>query len=214
MSEKTRQDVLAALHQMAKSNNVIQDTHGNVSQIDDTDYKLYIKPSGMDYSSIKLYDVCVVAIDHPQNVDNKRNPSVDTVHHAAIYNKCSWIKAICHVHSPYATSYAGRNEEIRCYLTEHADYFGKTVRCLPYSDLNNWGSDIARILQEDEKAVLLGNHGVLTFGDTAEQAVKRAAALENIAMKNYLIEAVKIIEPLDNKEVIKWHERYNNVYGQ
>lgn len=215
--------VLKALHKMAELNNVIQDTHGNVSQKYEHEPSrnytnniigFHIKPSGMEYRQIVLEDVCNIRVSGYHSVYNERKPSVDSVHHGEIYKRCNWIKAICHTHSPYAVAFAGMNSPIRCYLTEHADYFGKTVRCAPYSDLNNWGKDVAEFLQEGEKAVLLGNHGVLTFGDNAIQAVKRAAALENIAMKNYLIETFKRAKPLDEEEVKKWHERYNNVYGQ
>lgn len=204
--------VLAALATMAERNDIIRDTHGNVSQrVDENTF--CIKPSGVPYKDIEFDDICVASINMPMNHNNKLNPSVDTVHHKNIYKKYQWVQSICHTHSPYAVAYAIREENISCRSTEHADYFGREIKCLPYSDLNSWGKEV--ILEEGERAILLGKHGVLTFGKYAAESVRLAVALENIAMKTFLAESGKSEMPyFPKKEIDKWHKRYINEYGQ
>lgn len=204
---------------------VIQDTHGNVSEIDE-DGSIYIKPSGVPYSRISRGMVCKISVDGKQLIhsldEDALKPSVDTVHHAAIYKRHKRIKAICHTHSPYATAYAYNGKSIRCLGTEQADFFGDDVYNLPYSDLNCWGKEAAMYVggKPVTKAILLNNHGVLTFGETAEEAVKLAAALENCARKNYLAETLfnndsrHELAALPIIEIVKWHDRYTNKYGQ
>ena len=99
--------------------------------------------------------------------------------------------------------------------TEHADYFGHHVRVLPYRDLDSWG-DFE--LYSYEKAVILGNHGGLTFANDPVKAVELSLMLENIAEKNHLS---RILLPtglssnvLSKDEMNKWHKRYSEGYGQ
>lgn len=214
-----------ALQLMSCRSDVLQDTHGNVScrvedSIDNPD-SIYIKPSGVPYDSIRLEDICRLDYGYygrPWLNTSRLTPSVDSIHHIAIYKKYPHVKAICHTHSPYAVAYAALGGTIACYLTEQADYFGHDIISLPYSDLNSWGENIK--LRKVDKAVLLKNHGVLTFADDPVKAVNLAIALENIAKKNYLIDAIRISANISSSpillqsEIDKWHTRYNTVYGQ
>ena len=213
-----REEVARALRLMGELNDVIQDTHGNVSCVDDYGY-LYIKPSGVPYKDIHYNSVAVLN-DEIAQVKGDLKPSVDTVHHKAIYDRWPNIKAICHTHSPYATAYAYNQKPIRCLGTEQADFFGDDVYVMSYSDLNCWGEEAAKYLHIGVKATLLHRHGTLTFGETPEQAVKLAAALENCARKNYLAETLfnndsrVQLDELPDSEVKKWHARYYTEYGQ
>lgn len=200
-------ELVEGLQLLGNSQDVVKDTHGNLSVRYEDGF--LIKPSGMNYKEIKDIDVCYCDMD--LTTGNIRKPSVDSVHHRDIYKNHWWIDAICHTHSPYAVSYAMREESILCKCTEHADYFGDTIKCLPYQDLNSWGSFK---IEPGQRAVLLGRHGVLTFGKTPKEAVKLAIALENVAMKTYLADNRGKIPPMLKKERQKWHERYLNEYGQ
>lgn len=212
---KLASDLVSALHLMGSLNDVIRDTHGNISCVDRLNDVMWIKPSGMSYCDITLDDICGITLSNGVPLpDNKRKPSVDTEHHRTIYNNHGWVDSICHTHSPYVVAHAINSYEILCATTEQADYFGDDVRVLPYRDLNSWGDYVS--LRPGERAVVLGKHGGLTFSKTPENAVKLAAALENVAQKNML--AIKhsggYIPRMETDEIKKWFLRYNNVYGQ
>lgn len=204
--------MLSALNIMAKSQNVIEDTHGNVSYRDDTTFT--IKPSGMAYSEITYEDLVTVNIHTGEVESGRRKPSVDAEHHRAIYLRNPGVGAICHTHSPYATARAISERSMPVHCTEHADYFGHTIRCLPFASLDRWGWID---LQAQERAVLMAMHGTLTFARTRNpvEAVRLAIALEAIAKKYSLAEQfVAPLTTLDDYEVQKWHDRYQNRYGQ
>lgn len=202
---------------MAKRNDVIQDTHGNVSIRDGT--IMWIKPSGVPYEDIKAYDVCGVSLLDGARIAGVLKPSVDAEHHASIYKNNPEIGAICHTHSPHVVAHAILGRSIDCVCTEQADYFGGDVPCFAYRDFNSWGEVIhLEILKsfETKKAVLLQSHGGLTFASDPVQAVKLAIQLENVARKNVLagVHIQRYVGPLGPSEVEKWHRRYNEVYGQ
>lgn len=208
-------ELVAALKTMGKRNDVIRDTHGNLSVIAPSG-AVYIKPSGVPYDEIHGTDVPWAAISDGEVLSKNLKPSVDLPHHLEIYRKAPWVRAICHTHSPYATAFAIGNRGIPCLCTEQADYFGGPIRCVTYHDLDTWGAHAAP--REGEKALLLGNHGALTFGKSPSDAVNLAIALENVAQKTYLALMLHDMsgfrDRLPPEEVKKWHERYNNVYGQ
>ena len=211
-----KQDAVALIESfkfLDSKQNVVEDTHGNVSCRVDEGF--LIKPSGMTYSSIKEDDIVAIACSNDSWVAvGTRKPSVDTDQHYEIYARNPQVKSICHTHSPYATAFAISNMSMEISCTEHADYFGHKIRCLPYSDLNNWGKIK---LEDKEQAVLLGNHGTLICcaDENPMGAVKLAVALEAIAKKYNLAHNLSLtLQPMSKIETSKWHMRYNKVYGQ
>ena len=208
--------LLEGLKKMGRRNDVIRDTHGNLSLIAPGGC-VYIKPSGVPYEEIQGTDIPWAAISDGEVMSTSaKKPSVDLPHHLEIYRRAPWVGAICHTHSPYATAFAMGIRGIPCLSTEQADYFGGPIRCIPYHDLDTWGMHAAP--REGEKALLLGNHGALTFGVSPANAVDLAIALENVAQKTYLAlmlhDRSGTVYRLPDEEIDKWHERYNNVYGQ
>ncbi len=212
-SNTYKRDLVRALDRLASSQDVVKDTHGNVSLLGD-DGLVYIKPSGVPYGQVSSRTVSVATMDL-DIVAGELEPSVDLCHHVSIYRNNPHVRAICHTHSPHAVAHAVAGFGIPCYTTEQADYFGGFVRCLPYADLNSWGTGV--VLYAGERAVLLSRHGALTFGKTADETVSLAVALENVAHKNFLSALLCDRVPpnaMPSDEIAKWHERYMNVYGQ
>lgn len=199
---------------MAQRTDVLQDTHGNLSmKVDNT---VLIKPSGVPYAEITEEDVCVLDVrDGVANqIGGVRKPSVDTTHHLRIYENNPWLNAICHTHSPHVVAHAIVESSINCLSTEQADVFGGDIDCRPYEDLDSWGNNL---VLRGQRAILLGRHGALTFSDKGpETAVELAVALENVARKNILARIVHSggLSSLRQTEVQRWHERYQNGYGQ
>lgn len=220
-----KDEVCEGLFVMSQAGDVIRDTHGNLSGRDTGKLRkeacgpltapnlFYIKPSGMEYRDITREDICEGSILFGI-FPSYRKPSVDTLHHMMIYRNHDWINGICHTHSPYATAFALAGKSIKCVSTEQSDYFGGAVQVAAYADLNSWGEKLT--FSERHGAILLQNHGCITFSDRGPvHAVKLAIALENIAMKMFLAETLHTsIRPLPDDEIKKWKDRYDNVYGQ
>lgn len=205
--------LVKAFRFLDRQQTVVEDSHGNVScwVLPGT---ILIKPSGMPFGEIGREDVCLVSsADDGIVCPSRRRPSVDTEQHLEIYKRNPWVMSICHTHSPYATAWAIRGEPIPVLCTEHADYFGHPIRCLPYANLDEWG---AISLRENERAVLLGKHGTLLLSQKQDpmSVVRLAVALEAVAKKALLARSLGATVELRSGEVAMWHERYQGGYGQ
>lgn len=115
------------------------------------------------------------------------SPSSETGMHLAVYRLRPDVKAVVHNHSLYATAFAIDNLPLESKaLTEMNIIFG-TIPVVPYGTP---GSE--RIYQDFDKyidnryALLLANHGVLTFGANLELAYSYAEAVEKIAQTLFI----------------------------
>ena len=100
MLEKLKYDVLQANLELVKQNLVIY-TWGNVSGIDRDKNLIVIKPSGVDYNTLKVEDMVVVDFNG-KVIEGKLKPSSDTPTHIELYKNFKNINGIVHTHTKYA----------------------------------------------------------------------------------------------------------------
>ena len=187
---------------------------GNASGIDRKRGMVIIKPSGMDYETLKPSDLSVTDLEG-RPVRGRWKPSVDLPHHLYIYRHRPDVGGIVHTHSNYATSFALLGRSIPAYLTAIADEFGPEIPCAPYVD--NAGDHIGEAVVShmgESAAVLLAQHGSFAFGETPSAALKAAIMLEDVAKTCHLALLRGEPAPLPRREVRKWYERYHTTYGQ
>lgn len=211
---------LAELHAELVRWGLVMWTAGNVSaRLPGTDY-FVIKPSGVSYAeltpdSMILCDLSGAAVPLPETAHLK--PSSDTAAHAYVYRHMSDVGGVVHTHSPYATAWAARGEEIPCVLTMVADEFGGPVPVGPFAIIgdDSIGRGIVETLTgHPSRAVLMQNHGPFTIGVTARDAVKAAVLVEDVARTVHLARAGGEPLPIPADAVEKLYSRYQNVYGQ
>ncbi len=188
---------------------------GNASGYLPEDDVLYIKPSGMDYDLVSPDTVVPVRVSTGEVLEARIRPSVDLPHHLFLYRNVPGIRGVVHTHSNYATAFAAVGKPVPLCLTAIADEFGAEIPCTPYVD--NEGDHIGKAILKHRNrapAVLLGNHGVIAWGDSPKAAVKAAIMTEDVAKTVWL--ALQIGEPkaIPPEEAEKWYGRYHNRYGQ
>ena len=127
MLQELKEEVFKANLELVKQNLVIY-TWGNVSGIDREKGLVVIKPSGVDYDTMKADDMVVVDLDG-NIVEGNLNPSSDTPTHLELYKAFKDIKGVVHTHSLWATKWAQAGRNIPCYGTTHADYFYGEIPC-------------------------------------------------------------------------------------
>lgn len=115
------------------------------------------------------------------------SPSSETAMHLEVYRLRPDVRAVVHNHSLYATAFAIDNLPIESdSLTEMNITFG-SVPVVPYGTP---GSE--RIYKDfnqyigNRYALLLANHGVLTFGASLELAYSYAEAVEKLAQTLFI----------------------------
>jgi L-ribulose-5-phosphate 4-epimerase len=215
VSDEVRR-VVCALHEELRRNGLVAWTSGNVSARVPDRPLMAIKPSGVSYDELTPESIVLCDLDG-NPVQGDLSPSSDTAAHAYVYRHRPDVGGVVHTHSPYATAWAARGEDIPCVLTAMGDEFGGSIPCGPFALIG--GDHIGRAIVDTlagsrSPAVLLRNHGVFTIGATARDAVKAAVMCEDAARTVHLARTLGEVKPIDPADVDALYARYQNVYGQ
>ena len=210
-----------------KKSNLITLTWGNVSAKDEESGLIIIKPSGISYDTMKPEDMVVVDLDG-NTVEGTYRPSSDLPTHLYLYKQFPSLGGIVHTHSTFATAFAQSGKEIVAYGTTHADAFYGSIPCTrdlteaEISEAYEWntGKVIAEAVRDfiAVPGIIVKNHGVFTWGETAEKAVENAITLEEVAKMAFLTEQLnsdtqRIDQHLLDKHYLRKHGK-NAYYGQ
>ncbi len=207
---------VAALHAELTRNDLVTWTSGNVSERVPGEDLFVIKGSGVLYDELTWEGITVCDLEGAV-VDGVRAPSSDTDAHAYVYRSMPEVNGQVHTHSPYATAWAARGEEIPCVLTAMADEFGGPIPIGPFALIgdDSIGRGIVETLRGHRSpAVLMRNHGVFAIGATARDAVKGAVMCEDVARTVHLARTLGEPIPIAPDDVDALYDRYQNVYGQ
>jgi L-ribulose-5-phosphate 4-epimerase len=162
---------------------------GNASAIDRQRGIVAIKPSGVDYGSLRPADMVLVDLDGKQ-VEGKLRPSSDTPTHLVLYRRFNAAGGVVHTHSIHATAFAQAGVPIPVLGTTHSDYFNGPVpvtRELTRREIaGSYEIETGRVIverfskldPEEIPGVLVNRHGPFTWGHTPAGAVENAVALE------------------------------------
>lgn len=183
---------------------------GNISILNREKGLMAISPSGQDYFQTKPEDVVVMTLDK-EIIDGKLKPSSELDMHIIFYKNRPEANAVVHTHSKFATAIACMGWDLKPvhYLIGLA---GKDVKCAKYA---TYGSlELAENALEaigDNKAVLLGNHGLIAFGLDVGNAFSVAEHLEFVSEIYYLTKTLgqpNILSEGDMDDVMKKFNTY------
>jgi len=191
-------------------------TAGNVSERLPDGKSFIIKPSGVMYDDLKPADLVICDLNG-EVIEGELAPSSDTKTHAYIYREMPDVNGIVHTHSNYASAWAAANKPIPCALTAMGDEFGGDIPLGPFALIG--GEEIGKgvvstLKSSNSPAVLMANHGVFTIGKSAQAAVKAAVMCEDVAKTMFIAAQLGEIHRLQESDIAKLYDRYQNVYGQ
>jgi L-fuculose-phosphate aldolase len=142
-----------------------------------------ITPSGIGYDDMKPADVCLVTLDGtqlPSDPGEQETPSSETPMHLAIYSAAN-AAAVVHTHSPEVIALSAARAELPA-IHYAITGLGGPVRVAPYIRFGSAGLAAAAVEALDGRsAVILRNHGAVTYGRDLAQAYDRALLLEWLA---------------------------------
>jgi L-fuculose-phosphate aldolase len=144
--------------------------------------KFLATPTAMGKAEIREQDLII--IDGTKRViQGSRKPFGEIGIHLAVYAARSDVNAVIHAHPVTATGFAVSGIELsQPIIPEIVVSMGLRVPMVPFAVPA--GHRIIELLQpflEDHDALMLKNHGVLTYGDTLDQALLRMEHVENWA---------------------------------
>ena len=193
--ESLRKQVLAANQEIARRG-LAPHTFGNASGVDRSGDRalVVIKPSGVDYATLKPEDLVITDLDG-KTVEGHLRPSSDLDTHTLLYREFPQIGGVVHTHSEFATSWAQASRPIPCFGTTHADYFhGQVPVTEPLTAeevasgyVRNTGAVIVRRFRAEGldpasvPGVLVAGHAPFAWGKSPMDAVEHADVLEYIA---------------------------------
>lgn len=231
MLENLKKEVFEANMALPKYG-LVTFTWGNVSGIDRESGLVVIKPSGVEYDSMKVEDMVVVDLDG-KVVEGHYKPSSDTATHIELYKAFKDIGGIVHTHSRWATTFAQSGRGIPALGTTHADYFYGEIPCtrkmtkeeIEGAYEKETGSVIIECFNErninpnDVPGVVVYSHGPFTWGSNPQGAVHNSVVLEevsfmawhNLSMSGGIIPSMQ--QDLLDKHYLRKHGK-NAYYGQ
>ncbi len=190
-------------------------TWGNVSAIDREKGLIVVKPSGINYDSMKPEDMVVVDLEG-NVIEGNYKPSSDTNTHIILYKNFLNIGGVVHTHSEWATIWAQAGQPIPALGTTHADYFYGNIPCtrkLTESEINSdyekeTGNVIIETFQNIDSnkipGVLVNNHGPFSWGKDAQEAVHNSVVMEAVSKMAYHTLNINKV-PSINQELLDRH---------
>jgi len=158
----------------------VASTDGNIS-VRLSDGGIMCTPTRCNKGFVKAEDMIV--IDAAGNkLRGARKPSSEIAMHLLIYEMRPDIHAIVHAHPTHATAYAAAGIPLNKALISEVVL---ALGCIPLTEYGTPGtpelSDQLRPFIRDYDALLLANHGVVTYGVDLEDAYNRMDTVEHFA---------------------------------
>lgn len=188
---------------------LFEGTCGNLSVCDREHGCVIITPSGLPYDIYSPEEMVVIDLDG-RVLEGKHNPSSEWIMHTMVYREMPSVNAVLHTHSPYASSFAVRNEGVPCILVEMVPTLGGDIPLAQFGmpGTDAVGQEAVKVLQ-GRGGCLLANHGVLAVGSSLDQAFARAGYIENAAKICTLAQSSGGIRVLEDHVVEAIRDHYH-----
>lgn len=180
----------------------VASTDGNISvRLDPR--RILTSPTNIS-KGMMMPDDMVVTDLKGNKLNGHRNPSSELAMHLLIYRLRPDINAVCHAHPPTATGYAAAGLPLnQAILAELVVSLG----CIPVARYGTPGTaeltDAIEPLVQGHDAILMANHGVVTYGSDLLTAFFRMETTEHFARVALVTERLGKQVLLSGKDVEK-----------
>src|SRR5579864_8419548 len=165
--------------------------------------RILVTPTGLSKGAMRPADMVVVDLDG-KRVAGRRTVTSEIGMHLLIYRMRPDVRAIVHAHPPTATGFAAAGmaltEPLVCEVV-----IG--LGCIPLARYGTPGtSELAQTLEPyvpNYDAILMSNHGVVTYGDTLEHAYMKMETVEHFAQIALVTHLLGRQQPLKDVEIEK-----------
>ncbi len=186
-------------------------TDGNIS-VRLPNGNILATPTSLNKGFVQKEDLVELSLDGKQ-ISGKRKPSTEMKMHFFIYQQRKDVNAVVHCHPVYATGFAAAriplkekifpemivglgNIPLAGYATPSTDEVGESL--LPF------------VMSHD--AILLSNHGVVTFGNDVWDAYFKMEKVEQIAHTLFVAESLGGAKQLSSHQISHLEELAQTIY--
>jgi len=165
--------------------------------------RILVTPTCLSKGAMRPTDMVIVDMDGAR-VAGRRNVTSEVGMHLLVYRLRPDVQAIVHAHPPTATGFAAAGmaltEPLVCEVV-------MGLGCIPLARYGTPGtSELAQTLEPyvpDYDAILMSNHGVVTYGDTLEHAYMKMETVEHFAQIALVTHLLGRQQPLQEVEIEK-----------
>ena len=210
-SDRLQRAAIIEFGGLLHANGFVAATDGNLSvRLDER--RILVTPTCISKGRMRPADLVIVDMEG-KRLAGKRHVSSELGMHLLIYRLRPEIRGIVHAHPPTATGFAasglGLSSPLVCEVVVG-------LGSIPLARYGTPGTpeltDALEPLIPNHDAILMANHGVVTYGSSLESAFMKMETVEHFARIALVTHMLGQAQPLGEKEVEKLHEvrqRYN-----
>jgi len=208
-------DDIVRFGKMLHQNGLVAATDGNISARM-SDGTVLCTPTLMSKGMMEGDDLVIVD-EHGRKLSGRREASSEIAMHLLIYRERPDVNAVVHAHPPTATGYAAAGIPLDTALCSEIVV---TLGSVPLARYGTPGTtelaDALSPLIPDHQAILMANHGVVTYGEDLLTAYMNMETVEHYAKIALVTHMLGRQEPLTGQHLDKLHEirlKYHNNVG-
>ncbi|HKF24094.1 MAG TPA: class II aldolase/adducin family protein [Candidatus Angelobacter sp.] len=193
---------LVQFGRMLHAQGFVAATDGNLSIRMDAG-RVMVTPSGFSKGMLRAEDMVIVDLDG-RKLSGTHNPSSEIAMHLTIYKMRPDVGAVVHAHPCTATGFASAGIALDQPMCSEIVITLGTVPLAPYATTGTMElSESLKPFIPYHEAILMANHGVVTYGNDLRQAYMRMEAVEHYAKIVLAARQLGCTRSLDSRELEK-----------
>ena len=175
-------------------------TSGNLSVRLDSQ-RLLVTPTGVSKGMVEASDMVIVDLEG-RLLEGSRKVTSELPMHLAIYSRRADVKAVVHSHPPIATAFACCGKPLDQILCQESVMAVGVVPLAPYATTGT--VEVAASMQPylgPHDAILLENHGLVSYGKTLLDAFMKTETVEHLAHLALIAHQLGTARPLGEDRV-------------
>ena len=197
---------------IAYERHLVTSNDGNISARMENG-NILITPSGISKGRLNADDMIVVDLDG--NIISSRpdrKPSSETPMHLEVYKQRKDVRAVLHAHPIFATTLTVSSLEFPVdVLPEVLLTLGNVPVTAYATPSSHEDAAVIRPFVKDHNALLLCQHGSLTYGKNLDEALIHLERIEHVSeiyWRAKMLGEVKRVPPEAQAKLIELHEKY------
>jgi L-fuculose-phosphate aldolase len=175
-------------------------TSGNLSVRLDQEH-LLVTPTGASKYLLRPSDMVIVDLDG-HHLNGARKATSELGMHLAVYRNRSDVRAVIHSHPPIATAFACAGRALDEMLCQEA---AMTLGPVPLAIYATTGTEeVAASLEPlipDHQAILMANHGAVSYGATLLDAFLKMETVEHLAIMRLAVHQIGTAQILTQEQL-------------
>ena len=168
--------------------------------------RILVTPTGKSKGFLKPEDLVIVDYNG-KKLRGKLSPTSELLLHLFIYQKKENAQAVVHAHPPFATAFSLANMALKKNILPEVIFQVGEIPTAPYATPST--AEVPHSIEpfiKNYSAIIMKNHGVVTWGKELEEAYQKLETVEHFA-KIYFI-ALKLgkvdeLSPADVEKLLR-----------